>query len=254
MTQRKALATPSQRRRRIRRTPILLTRLDPRAAHSPQLVPGHYKSTTTAWICPLLTCGVLHALAGNEPSICERLEQEMPSVWAADSEPTMQDAESWRRTLVFLLAGLQKQYCLPFAWFLIEPEPKRRCGQRSLPVWQIFNSRAFASFYRAESLRQSARKDVVRADGGHTLMCSPELEQLYEDYFDTNKADVSVLDGVSSLTGDQVAVWSTLMALYTVGVLGFATKSTVVGQRVQKIVDALWPCVKRVALGHSPFA
>ena len=84
-------------------------------------------------------------------------------------------------------------------------------------------------------------------------MCSPELQQLYEDYFDTNKADVSVLDGVSSLTGDQVVVWSILMALYTVGVLGFAVESTIVGQRVQKIVDALWPCVKRVALGHSPF-
>lgn len=177
----------------------------------------------------------------------------MPSVWAADSEPTMQDVESWRRTLVFLLAGLQKQYHLPFAWFLIEPGPKRRSGQRSLPVWKIFNSKAFASFYRTESLRQSARKDVVYAAGGHTLMCSPELEQLYEDYFGTNKADVSVLDGVSSLTGDQVVVWSILMALYTVGVVGFAAENTIVGQRVQKIVDALWPCVKRVALGHSPF-
>jgi len=177
----------------------------------------------------------------------------MPSVWAADSEPTMQDVESWRITLLFLLAGLQKQYRLPFAWFLIKPGPKGHCGQRFLPVWRIFNSRAFASFYRTESLRQSAKKDVVRADGRHTLMCSPELEQLYEDYFGTNKADVSVLDGVSSLAGDQVVVWSILMALYTVGVLGFAAESTVVGQRVQKTVDALWPCVKRVALGHSPF-
>ncbi|KAK4071589.1 hypothetical protein Purlil1_13346 [Purpureocillium lilacinum] len=216
-------------------------------------MPGHYQSTTTEWICPLFTCGVLHALAGNESSIRETLEQEMPSVWAADSEPTMQDVESWRITLLFLLAGLQKQYRLPFAWFLIKPGPKGHCGQRFLPVWRIFNSRAFASFYHTESLRQSAKKDVVRADGRHTLMCSPELEQLYEDYFGTNKADVSVLDGVSSLAGDQVVVWSILMALYTVGVLGFAAESTVVGQRVQKTVDALWPCVKRVALGHSPF-
>lgn len=133
MTQRNAFATSSQRRRRIRRTLILLTRLVPRAAHSPQLVPVHYTRTTTEWICPLFTCGVSHALAGNESSIRERLEQEMPSVWAADSEPTMQDVESWRITLLFLLAGLQKQYHLPLPGFSSNPARRGVVGSVLYP-------------------------------------------------------------------------------------------------------------------------
>ncbi|KAK4073280.1 hypothetical protein Purlil1_13119 [Purpureocillium lilacinum] len=221
--------------------------------HPPQLVPGYHKHAAMGWSCPLFTSGVYDALADCESSVRERLEQAVPSVWAADSEPTMRDVESWRTTLLELLAELQKQHSLPFAWFAVRPGAKRRRGQDARPVWHVFSSKVFAAFYRTESLQQSASKGTTHAECPHASTCVPALERLYAGYFGTDAADDSALDGVASLTGDQAIVWSILMALYTIGVLGFAVNSTVVGYRVQQIVDALWPCVRSVALGMSTF-
>lgn len=255
MTLESVSPTSLQWRRRFRRPLVFLSKVDHRAVHDSQLVLDHNRMrATTGWSCPLFTCGVYRALAGNESSVRERLEQAVPSIWAADSEPTMRDVESWRTTLLLLLAELQKQYRLPFAWFAVRPGPKRRRGQHARPVWHVFSSKVFAAFYRTESLRQSASKDTAHAQCRHASTCVPDLERLYEEYFGTDVAHDSALDGVASLTGDQVIVWSILMALYTIGVLGFAVNSTVVGNRVQHIVDALWPCVRSVALGMSTFS
>ncbi|KAK4074648.1 hypothetical protein Purlil1_12904 [Purpureocillium lilacinum] len=243
----------SQQRRRPRRPRSFLSRLDHGTMRSPQLVPGHHKHAATGWSCPLFTSGVYHALADCKSSVRERLEQAVPSIWAADSEPTTRDVESWRTTLLDLLEELQKQYRLPFAWFVVRPGAKRRRGQDARPVWHVFSSKVFAAFYRIESLQQSASEGTTHAECQHASTCAPALERLYAAYFGADVADDSALDGVASLTGDQAIVWSILMALYTIGVLGSAVKSTVVGKRVQQIVDALWPCVRRVALGMASF-
>lgn len=204
--------------------------------------------TKSAW--PLLTCSVTHALKGREPYVRRRLEQSVPSVWLADSEPTMEDIVSWRSTLASLLREIQLQFELPLAWVTLGVDPEQRGGARRSPLWPVLDREVLSAFYRSESMRQSADIEYLDSAGHEPLFCVAALEKLYLDYSEAGGGVVESLafEGVDLIRGDGVVAWSMLLALYTVGVLGFAVDSFVVVRRVQTVVRALWPCVKRILL------
>lgn len=204
----------------------------------------------TGFACPVFTCGVYHALKGKESAVRWRLEQCVPSVWRADSHPTVEGIVSWSSTCALLLKGLQSQFGLPFAWLILTPLVERGQEKHRRLAWPVFGSKAFSVFYRSESMRQTASHSATEC--ADPSLCVTALEKLYLDYFGEDVGDELVLQDVESLRGDQITVWSMLLALYTVGVLGFVFDSDAVALRVQAIVDVLWPCVKRVALANGP--
>lgn len=56
---------------------------------------------------------------------------------------------------------------------------------------------------------------------------------------------------VRVLSTDQNRVWAMLVVLYTLGVVAFVVDSDMVAERVQSVVNMLWPCIKDVALGNT---
>lgn len=242
----------------VMKTMVNLDRVESPAVRLSSSTPEPERATA-GWCCPVYTRAVHEALRGKERAITQRLEQAMPSVWPDDDNPTMQDIETWRVTLIRLLYELQVQFDLPLAWLTLQhttPEWTETGGRCRSPTWPVFCGRTFAAFYRRESLKQSDLDDRRSRKACEPVWraSSPlaTFEELYTQYFREGAVDESNLDRVDGLSGDQVMVWSMLSALYTIDLMGEALESDVVVARVEVVLRSLWPCVRHVTMGKIP--
>lgn len=105
--------------------------------------------------CPLFVCGLYHELISSRQRkalVRWYVEHQFPSVWAADSQPTLVDIDCWRLTLSHLVSELELRFQLPFVWTdmgSLQPGvPSESC-----PTWSLFSHGVFAAYYVAESER-----------------------------------------------------------------------------------------------------
>lgn len=178
------------------------------------------------------------------------IEHQFPSVWTADSQPTLEDIDCWRLTLSHLVSELEFRFHLPFSWTDLG-SLELGIPSASSPTWCLFSHRVFAAYYVAESVRQSAQGKCRSTRGtGRKFQCSLPLPGVFEEYFGKDGMAECNHTCVRVLSTDQTRVWAMFVVLYTLGVVAFVVESDLVEERVQSAVNALWPCIRDVALGN----
>lgn len=204
--------------------------------------------------CPLFGCEVYHKLTSStlqrKALVRWYMERQFPSVWAADSLPTLDDIDSWKVTLTHLVSELELRFGLPFSWKdLGSMQPG--VPDESCPTWTLFSHGVFAAYYAAESVRQSAHGKCTGEIGtGEKLVSSVVFQSVFREYFGQDGMAEYNPTCVRVLNTNQARVWAMLVVLYTLGVVAYVVESDKVAQRVQSVVDMLWPCMKEIALAN----